>query len=228
MTSQSKLGMVLVVIVGLVGVVLAARVTIPILFPPPTPTPLPTSTPVPTSTPTPTPLPTPTPTPTPIPTNTPTPLPTDTPTPLPTDTPTPEPTVPPPPTEPPPEEPTVDPGSGGEAAPVADCSVPAAPQSTIGGRRIISYYGTTGPGLGILGRHDIGTTITLLFEQIAPYRQLDPCVEVVPAFHIITTVADASPGEDGDYNHRMPHEAVQLWMDSIAAQGGISILDLQL
>jgi hypothetical protein len=113
--------------------------------------------------------------------------------------------------------------------PTRDCSQPAAPQSTIRGRRFVAYYGTSlGPGLGILGRHDIGTTITMLLDQIEPYRQLDPCAEIAPAFHIITTIADASPGEDGDYNHRVPHETTRLWIDSIAAQGGISVLDLQL
>ena len=117
---------------------------------------------------------------------------------------------------------------GGEPTPVTDCSAgPAPPPSAIGGRRIIAYYGTTGPGLGILGRHDIPTTLQLLEEQLQPYRELDPCTELVPAFHIVTTVADASPGEDGDYNHRIPHESIRAWIDSITAVGGIAILDVQ-
>jgi len=204
---------------GLAAIVLGARVAIPVLFPPPTPTPTPTDTPTPTPTDTPTPTETPTPTPTDTPT--PTPIPTDTPTPIPTDTPTSEPTVPPSPW------PTTEGGEGAEE-PVSDCSAgPAPPPSTIGGRRIIAYYGTSGPGLGILGRHDIPTTLQLLEEQMQPYRELDPCVELVPAFHIVTTVADASPGEDGDYNHRIPHESVQVWIDSITAVGGIAVLDVQ-
>ncbi len=95
------------------------------------------------------------------------------------------------------------------------------------GRRLIAYYGTSGPGLGILGRHDIPTTLQLLEEQMHPYRELDPCVEIVPAFHIVTTIADASPGEDGDYNHRIPHESIRAWIDGITAVGGIAVLDVQ-
>jgi len=92
---------------------------------------------------------------------------------------------------------------------------------------LIGYYGTTGPGLGILGRYDLATTLDLLNEQIQPYRDLDPCVEIVPVFHIVTTVADASPGADGDYNHRMPHESIQEWIDGVKAAGGLAVLDVQ-
>ena len=205
MSPNAKFGLGALLIVGLVAIVLGARVAIPALFPPPTPTPTPTSTP--TSTPTPT--------------DTPTPTNTPTPTPTPTDTPTPEPTVPPSPL------PTVEEGEG-EPSPVTDCSAgPAPPPSTLAGRRLIAYYGTCGPGLGILGRYDIPTTLALLEEQMQPYRELDPCVEIVPVFHMVTTVADASPGADGDYNHRIPHESIRVWIDAVAAAGGLSVLDVQ-
>ncbi|MEA3340308.1 MAG: hypothetical protein U9R15_10110, partial [Chloroflexota bacterium] len=215
MSPHAKFGLGALLIVGLTAIVLGARVAIPAMFPPPTPTP--TSTATPTSTPTPTSTDTPTPTPT----DTPTPTSTDTPTPTSTDTPTPEPTVPSPPT-------TKGGDGGDEPILVTDCSAgPALPPSAIAGRRLIAYYGTTGPGLGILGRHDIPTTLQLLEEQMQPYRELGPCVEIVPAFHIVTTIADASPGADGDYNHRVSHESIQTWIDSITAVGGIAVLDVQ-
>lgn len=92
---------------------------------------------------------------------------------------------------------------------------------------MIAYYGTTDRGLGILGRHDITTTLALLSEQAQPYRELDPCVETVPVFHIVSTIADAFPGEDGDYNHRVPHEKLQVWIDGILVAGGLAVLDIQ-
>ncbi len=92
---------------------------------------------------------------------------------------------------------------------------------------MIAYYGTTSRGLGILGRHDVTTTLALLSEQIQPYRELDPCVQTVPVFHIVSTIADAGPGEDGDYNHRVPHENLQVWIDGILAAGGLAVLDIQ-
>jgi hypothetical protein len=93
---------------------------------------------------------------------------------------------------------------------------------------MIAYYGTPlGRGLGILGRYDMTTTLALLNEQAQVYRELDPCVQTLPAFHMVTTIADDHPGEDADYNHRVPHETIQPWIDGIAAAGGIAVLDIQ-
>jgi hypothetical protein len=219
MQSHSKLTIGALIVVALVALAILGRVTIlaPMFDPTPTPTPTRTAIPTPTHTPTPTNTPTPTPTNTPTPTSTPTP----TETPAPTSTPVPVLATTAPSTQ-------TTKWSGVEATPVADCSAPRSPHSAIRGRRVISFYGTVGPGLGILGRHPIGETLEMLEAQVQPYRELDPCVEVVPAFHIIVTVADANPGEDGNYNHRMAHEDVQVWIDSVAAVGGISVLDIQI
>ncbi len=52
-------------------------------------------------------------------------------------------------------------------------------------------------------------------------------METVLAFHIVSTIADANPGEDGDYNHRVPHESLRVWIDGITAVGGLAVLDIQ-
>jgi hypothetical protein len=44
---------------------------------------------------------------------------------------------------------------------------------------------------------------------------------------MVTTIADASPGDDGDYNHRVPHELIRQWIDGVQAVGGWSVLDVQ-
>lgn len=215
MSSHLKLVTGVILGVGLlVATTVTARVIVltPLLLPTYAPTLTPTHAPTPTATSTPTP------------THTPTPTPTDTPTTTPTDTPTPE-----PPTLPPPV-PTEESGASEEFTPALDCSAgPAPPPSAIAGRRLVAYYGTPlGPGLGILGRYDMATTLQLLSEQAQAYRELDPCTEVVLVFHMVTTIADAYPGEDGDYSHRVPHETIRAWIDGIAAVGGLSVLDLQL
>jgi len=188
------------------------------------PTPTPTRTPRPTATLTPSPTPTPTETPTPTATPTPSPTPTHTPTPSATPT----------------LAPTDTPSSANSPLATADAQIPplATPrgcsqllpaESHIRNRRIVAYYGApSGPGLGILGRYDANGTLTRLQEQIEPYRALDPCVETIPAFHMVTTVADAYPGEDGDYNHRVSHETIQPWIDIAASAGGLSVLDIQI
>ena len=96
------------------------------------------------------------------------------------------------------------------------------------GRRLVAYYGTpSGRGLGILGRHGITETLELLNEQAQIYESLDPTVDTIPAFHMVTTIADAYPGPDGNYNHRVRTETIQPWIDGMRAEGGWSILDVQ-
>jgi WD40 repeat protein len=98
----------------------------------------------------------------------------------------------------------------------------------LAGRRLIAYYGTPlGPGLGVLGRDGISTTLSLLNEQALIYRDLDPGVETIPVFHMVTTIADKSPGDDGDYNHRVSHGLIRQWIAGVGAEGGWSILDVQ-
>ena len=231
MSPRSKLTMgIVLVIAGLL--VAAAAIGGAVSTPTPTPTPMPSPTAVPTDTPSPTATPTSTPTPTatstPTPTDTPTPTstPTPTPTPVPTDTPTSEPTALPSPV-PSPEGGAGD--EGGEPTPAPDCSAgPAPAPSTIAGRRLVAFYGVPiGRGLGILGANEVQTTLALLREQAEAYRQLDPCAEIVLVFHTVVTIADASPGEDGDYNHHLSTETLRWWLDTAAAEGVWVVLDIQ-
>jgi Tol biopolymer transport system component len=116
-------------------------------------------------------------------------------------------------------------------ASLADGPLPC-PPSLLAGRRLISFYGTSlGPGLGILGRYDITTTLDLLSEQIQAYHELDALaeteVEIIPGFHMVTTIADGFPGGDGDYNHRVSHDAIRPWIDGVRAAEGWAVLDIQ-
>jgi hypothetical protein len=100
--------------------------------------------------------------------------------------------------------------------------------SPLPGRRLVAYYGTPlGPGLGILGRNGLTTTLSLLKEQVQVYRDLDPDVQTIPIFHMVTTIADDFAGPDGDYNHRVPHEIIRRWIDGVEAAGGWAVLDVQ-
>ena len=218
------------VVAGLLAAGLAINAVvsnpIPTLIPTLTPTATSTHTPSPTTTPTDTPSPTPTYTPTP--TDTPTPTPTSTPSP----TPTPVPTDTPEPTALPSPVPSPEGGAGdasAEPTAVPDCSAgPAPAPSTIAGRRLIAFYGVPiGRGLGILGANEVQTTLALLRQQAEAYRQVDPCVEIVPVFHTVVTIADASPGEDGNYNHHLSTETLRWWLDTAAAEGALVVLDIQ-
>jgi WD40 repeat protein len=114
-----------------------------------------------------------------------------------------------------------------DASPVSGAN-PLCPPPLLEGRRLIAYYGApSGPGLGILGRYDITETLRLLKEQNQAYQDLDPGVDAIPTFHMVTTIADDFAGPDGDYNHRISHGTIRRWIDSVEAEGGWSILDVQ-
>ncbi|HEY4688941.1 MAG TPA: hypothetical protein VIK33_06495 [Anaerolineae bacterium] len=97
-----------------------------------------------------------------------------------------------------------------------------------GDKRIVTFYGSPlGPGLGILGDYAPETMLARLRAQAEAYQQLDPDKVVIPAFHMVTTVADGYPGEDEDYNHRLSHEVIREWIDWAAEENVWVILDVQ-
>lgn len=118
-----------------------------------------------------------------------------------------------------------------QVAPISDSgsSEPVhCPEPILDGHRFVAFYGSpAGPGLGILGRYDISTTLELLDNQAEAYRELDPEVETLLAFHMVTTVADPFPGDDGNYNHRVSHQVIQDWVDAITPLDGWGIVDVQ-
>jgi len=93
---------------------------------------------------------------------------------------------------------------------------------------LVGLYGTPlGRGLGILGTVSPTETVTLAREQATAYQTLLTDTTVIPFFHMVVTIADAYPGEDGDYNHRVPTATIQLWIDVARANGLLAVLDIQ-
>lgn len=99
---------------------------------------------------------------------------------------------------------------------------------TLGSRRIVTFYGSPlGPGLGVLGNSAPEAMLKQLRAQADVYRKIDPNTEVTPAFHMVVVVADAYPGDDEDYNHRLSHKVIREWVDWAAAEDVWVILDIQ-
>jgi len=121
------------------------------------------------------------------------------------------------------------------APPVDPATVTILPATPVPGfgsqfhnRLWVGLYGTcAGPGLGILGRESVTATIVTLHNQAAAYQALLPDRQIVPFFHMVTTVADAHPGADGDYVHRVSTSSINLWVDVGQANGVFSVLDIQ-
>jgi hypothetical protein len=105
--------------------------------------------------------------------------------------------------------------------------LPGGGQVLFPGHRLVALYGHPGtPGLGVLGRQDRSASIARARQMAAAYRPLSR-IPVVPAFEIIATVAEASPGPDGTYSYETPVSELLPWVRQATADGLYVVLDLQ-
>jgi hypothetical protein len=109
----------------------------------------------------------------------------------------------------------------------ADRQLPGGGQVMFPGRRLVALYGHPGtPALGVLGQQDLAASIARARRMAAQYRPLSS-VPVVPAFEIIASVAEASPGPDGTYSSETPVRELLPWVRQAIADGLYVVLDLQ-
>jgi hypothetical protein len=95
------------------------------------------------------------------------------------------------------------------------------------GHRLVALYGHPGtPGLGALGQQDLAASIVRAKRLAAAYQALSS-VPVIPAFEIIATVAQASPGPGGTYSAETPVPELLPWVRAATADGLYVLLDLQ-
>jgi hypothetical protein len=105
--------------------------------------------------------------------------------------------------------------------------LPGGGQVMFPGRRLVALYGHPGTaGLGVLGEQDLTASIARARSMAAAYRPLSR-VPVVPAFEIIASVAEASPGPDGSYSYETPVSELLPWVRQATADGLYVVLDLQ-
>jgi hypothetical protein len=94
-------------------------------------------------------------------------------------------------------------------------------------RKIVALYGNPqSSALGALGQQDLPASITRAQRVAAQYSSLTK-VPVVPAFEIIATVAQASPGRSGSYSYETPVADLQPYVSAATAAHMYVILDLQ-
>ena len=105
--------------------------------------------------------------------------------------------------------------------------LPGGGQVLFPAHRLLALYGYPGtPVLGALGQQGLSDSIARIQSIAASYRPLSG-VPVVPAFEIIATVAQASPGPDASYSYASPPAALWPWVRRATAAGMYVILDLQ-
>ena len=93
-------------------------------------------------------------------------------------------------------------------------------------RFLVAYYGTANTAtLGVLGESDPDTMHGRLLRAARPFKRADDRLQ--PVYELVVTVADASPGADGDYNHDILHSLVQRYIDAAHRNGALLVLDIQ-
>ncbi|MGM0845731.1 MAG: hypothetical protein ACQEUT_12195 [Bacillota bacterium] len=95
--------------------------------------------------------------------------------------------------------------------------------------RIVSYYGhPNSENMGILGEHSPEVFMDKLLDQTKAYSEIDPERPAIPAIELISTVAQRSPGEDGDYIVPTPDEDIEEYAQLAKEHNALLILDVQL
>lgn len=100
------------------------------------------------------------------------------------------------------------------------------PRIVFPGHRVVAYYGAADvPAMGILGHASPVQILPKLLRQAqayAPYGE-----PVIPAFELITVVAQRDPGDAGAYSAPIHGATIQSYLDAIRKARGLLILDIQ-
>jgi hypothetical protein len=95
--------------------------------------------------------------------------------------------------------------------------------------RIVTFYGHPhDPNMGIVGEYAMEDLAAMIRSQAADYAAADPSRPVIPAFELITTVAQRVPGADGTYILDTDHETLKTYIDYAADHDMLVFLDLQI
>ena len=116
--------------------------------------------------------------------------------------------------------------SAAEATPTPPPTLPSGKRRIFPDHRVVGFYGNPAADeLGILGIGPPSKIAAKLRKQAKPYgRKTRP---VLPAFELITTIADADPGDSGKYRTRMPNKLISRYYKAARKAKAILLLDIQ-
>ena len=104
----------------------------------------------------------------------------------------------------------------------------ALPGSILPQKRIVAFYGNPlSKRMGILGEIPYDQMLAKLDAVVAEWRAADPTKPVLPALHLIVSVAQGSPGKDGMYRQRSDPDLIEKIYGFAKTRGAITILDIQ-
>jgi hypothetical protein len=94
--------------------------------------------------------------------------------------------------------------------------------------RVVAYYGNPlSKKMGVLGEYPKDEMLRMLDREAVRWAKADPTHPVVPALHLIVTVAQGAPGRAGLYRLQMRDSMVNEVYSWIKARKGLFFIDVQ-
>jgi hypothetical protein len=102
------------------------------------------------------------------------------------------------------------------------------PGSLLPGKRIVAYYGNPlSKRMGILGELPPDEMLQRLDREVAAWSRADSTMPVIPALHLIATVAQGSAGPDGKWRARMGDSLIEKVYAWAQKRNALLFLDVQ-
>ena len=102
------------------------------------------------------------------------------------------------------------------------------PGALLPANRIVAYYGNPlSKKMGVLGEYPKDEMLKMLDREVANWAKADPARPVIPALHLIVTVAQAAPGKNGLYRTQHRDSMVNEVYSWIKSRKGVLFLDVQ-
>lgn len=100
--------------------------------------------------------------------------------------------------------------------------------SILPNRRIVAFYGNPlSKRMGILGEIPYDQMLAKLDTVVGWWKAADPSMPVVPALHLIVSVAQGAPGKDGMHRQRSDPDLIEKIYGFAKQKNAIMFLDIQ-
>lgn len=104
----------------------------------------------------------------------------------------------------------------------------AAPGAILPRQRVVAFYGNPlSKRMGVLGEYPVDEMLRKLDEEVKAWEKADPATPVVPALHLVVTVAQADPGRGNKYRLRMDSSLIAKVHGWAKSRNGLLFLDVQ-
>ena len=104
----------------------------------------------------------------------------------------------------------------------------ALPGALLPGSRIVAYYGNPhSKKMGVIGEYPEQQMLGMLDRTVAAWKAADPKTPIIPAIHLVTVVAQGSPGADKMWRRRENPSMIEKTYGWAKSKKGILFLDIQ-